>query len=459
LRLAGWFRDQLPVANRAVLSGAAAPGSVAEAIEPVLPDLPSPGALNARTAQQLVIGLGLVGSSVARHFQESDPRRKANPEHAFDGLLAGPDQLPFPAYFAALAEQTGTGHYERDAYASLVLWNVPTTDLRVDGDVLTTLPGLTEGPILSYTGDPAEEWFFEFVKRGQTLEAGVNALLEPIADGEVGMTTPDGLQRARLATTLLRALRQLFLDGSEIGDGAGMEPEFFMDVFRQFAAHWFVGDIPPSGALDVDAIKRDFLLGTVDEPYARHAERMMPALLRDERGDLRHRMDQQSLPARLLTNLDLGHVALSGLPSDRLAALVTAHPALATWYQVLAGHARAAGAHLRLSKRFLFTPQRWRDGAGLGDRSLVSNRRGTTGMDESHLERLARMRRSHRLADLRQTPDDAWRSVAPTPGWEDVVVETGGSPGRSWSAEDGVLRPRDGDPGYVSSGPPRRPAG
>ena len=46
-----------------------------------------------------------------------------NPERSFEGLSAGPEAMPFQAYFAAIADRTGTGHYGRDAYASLVLWN------------------------------------------------------------------------------------------------------------------------------------------------------------------------------------------------------------------------------------------------------------------------------------------------------------------------------------------------
>ena len=53
------------------------------------------------------------------------------------------------------------------------------------------------------------------------------------------------------------------------------------------------------------------------------------------------------------------------------------------WYRLLTAHARAAGAHLMLSKKFLFKPQQQRDDAGLGDRPLVSNRAGTTGMNET----------------------------------------------------------------------------
>jgi len=182
-----------------------------------------------------------------------------------------------------------------------------------------------------------------------------------------------------------------------------MQPQYFMDVFRQFAAHWTAGDIPPSGALDVDALKRDFLLGTVDENYARHVERIMPALLSAERADLMRSMERPALPDRLLATLGIDRDALAVMSSYQLEALATAHTAVGEWHQLLSSHARAAGAHLMLSKRFLFNPQRRRDEEGLGDRQLVSNRRGTTGMDESVLDRLTRRRREHALAPLRRT--------------------------------------------------------
>jgi hypothetical protein len=397
-----WFRQELPRLNRAVLSGAPRT-SVAEAMAGWLPDLPSPSVVDARQAQLMIIGLGLAGSSVARHYQEQDPCRRQHPERAFDGLLAGPELQPFQAYFAALADRTGTGHYERDAYASLVIWNVPTTELHVGGSPLAVLPGVADDHILSYTGDPAEQWFFELVKRGQTLELGVNTLLEPLSAGDIGVASAEGLRRVRQATSLLEALRLLFLEFADVRPGRGMQPQYFMDVFRQFAAHWVVGDIPPSGALDVDALKRDFVLGTVDEHYARHVERILPALLSAERADLVRSMERPSLPDRLLATLGIDRGALAQMSSYQLEALVAAHAAVGEWHRLLSSHARAAGAHLMLSKRFLFNPQRRRDEEGIGDGQVVSNRRGTTGMDESVLDRLTRRRREHALAPLRST--------------------------------------------------------
>jgi hypothetical protein len=412
--LATWFSEDLPHLNRVVLDGGRRT-AVVDALRDVLPDLPSPGSVSVPAAQQMVIGLGLAGSSVARHFQEEDPARKQHPEHAFDDLPSGPERLPFRAYFAALADRTGTGHYERDAYASLVLWNVPTVEVRFRGDPVAVLPGITEGEILSYTGAPAEQWFFELVKRGQALELAANTLLEPLAAGDIGVTSPEGLQRVRLATTLLEALRRLFLEFAGARPGQGMQPQYFMDVFRQFAAHWVVGDIPPSGALDVDAVKRDVLLGTLDEHYLRHVDRIRPAMLAAERADLGRWMDSPTLPDRLLAAVGVDRETLATLPPDRLEALVAAHPAVTDWHRLLSSHARASGAHLMLSKRFLFNPQRQRDEDGIGDRQLVSNRRGTTGMDEPILDRLTRLRRDHALAPLRRSSAQAASAALPLP--------------------------------------------
>jgi hypothetical protein len=179
-----------------------------------------------------------------------------------------------------------------------------------------------------------------------------------------------------------------------------MPAEHFLDVFRQFAVHWTSGDIPPSGALDPEALKRDFLLGAPIDDYDRHVGRLLPALLSGERAAVHRLMAQPGLPRRMAASLDLDLDALPAADAAHLRQLVKSHPVLAEWYRLLTAHARAAGAHLMLSKRFLFKPQRQRDAVGMGDRSLVSNRAGTTGMTESYLERLTQARREHVLAPL-----------------------------------------------------------
>ncbi|GAA0816351.1 hypothetical protein [Spirilliplanes yamanashiensis] len=447
-----WLRTELPRLNRAVLFDAAPSGTVAAGLaRDVLPLLPDPADLTTLDARRLVIGLGFAGASIARHHQEHHPERKADPLASFAGLTAR--GRSFPDYFAALAEAAGDGHYQRETYASIVLWNVPTTEVRVGGVALARLPGVFEdGLIRSYTGDPGEEWFFELVKKGQTIEAGANALLEPISDGLVDPCEPDGLDRVRLATRLIEELRALFLDFANPTGERGMEPEYFMDVFRQYAVHWRPGDIPPSGALDVDALKRDFLLGIGYPGYDRHVAKLEPALLRDEWTALHRLMQRPPLPETVLRRAGVAPEHLAELTAPALAGIVAAHPALVDWYLLLSAHARAAGAHLMLSKRFLFNPQRGRDSSGIGDKELVSNRSGTTGMDESFLDRLTRVRRAHLLAPLRRTPAVVSAGDVKPPRADDieVVMVIGGRTVRGSrqlpALADGAPRPRRRDP-------------
>ncbi|MGX6600886.1 hypothetical protein ACWKSP_01935 [Micromonosporaceae bacterium Da 78-11] len=397
-----WIDDELPGLNRAILGGDTPPGSLTEQVrEVLLPHLPAVGRLSAVEAQRLVVRLGFVGASVARHYQEWTPGGKATPERAFDGLAVGAEEIGFQDYFAALAERTGTGHYGRDSFASLVRWNVGTVRVLVGPEVVAVLPGVfDDGRIRSYTGTPSEERFFVLVKQGEAVELAVNDVLDPLTREDARLLGDDAVARLRRATDLIMALRRMFLDFAALPPDQSMPAEQFMDVFRQFAVHWTTDDIPPSGALDPEALKRDFLLGVGLPGYDQQVSRLLPALLGAERVELEALMARPTLPDRLLTSLGLDAAAVRDADEADLRRLVGQHPALVDWYRLLTAHARAAGAHLMLSKKFLFKPQHEREAAGLGDRPLVSNRAGTTGMNETFLERLTRARREHPLAPL-----------------------------------------------------------
>jgi hypothetical protein len=399
-----WVDEELPRLNRAILRGDAPPGMLADrAREVLLPRMPAAEGITAEQARRLVVRLGFVGASVARHYQEWNPGGKASPERAFDGLVAA--DRPFRDYFAAVAHRTGQGHYGRDSYASLVRWNVGTLEVRRGPELMAVLPGaFDDGKIRSYTGSPGEERFFLLVKQGEAVELAVNEMLQPLTRDGASLVCDDAIERVRVATDLIEAMRRLFLDFAARPPAESMPAEHFLDVFRQFAVHWTVGDIPPSGALDPEALKRDFLLGVGLAGYDQHVRRLFPALLDDERHDLEQLMAQPTLPERLLAGLRLDPDEIRAAAADGgadLRRLIGGNPALIDWYRLLSAHARASGAHLMLSKKFLFKPQRRRDLAGQGDRRLVSNRAGTTGMNETFLERLTRARQEHPLAPLR----------------------------------------------------------
>jgi hypothetical protein len=402
-QIGDWVLDELPRLNRMILQDHAPPELLhAELAEHVLSHLPDVAQLTPLQAQQLVVNLGFAGASVARHYQEHSPGGVRHPEHAFDDLTAGAEHFPFRAYFAALAEHTGTGHYERDSFASLVRWNVGRVRVRLGDEVLAELPGVFgDGRIRSYTGSPGEERFFLLVKQGEVVELAVNELLCPFTREDASLYCEDARHRLRLATVLLDALRRLMVDFASLPSEQTMPAEHFMDVFRQFAAHWTLGDISPSGALDPEALKRDFLLGIAVDGYDQQARRLFPALLEAERQVIGDLMCQPTLPERMLADIGTDGRELRLSDDADLRRLVAHHPALIDWYRLLSMHARAAGAHLMLSKKFLFKPQRARDAAGLGDKELVSNRAGTTGMTETFLERLTRARQNHLLAPLK----------------------------------------------------------
>ncbi|MEV6845948.1 hypothetical protein [Actinoplanes sp. NPDC051411] len=415
-----WTDAELPRLNRAILGGEIPPGRLAEQCTEVLfPLLPQPDRVPAEQAKRLAVRLGFVGASLGRHYQEWTPDGKRTPERAYDGLTIG--DLPFRQYFGVIAERTGTGHCGRDTYASLVRWNVGTLKVLRGTETMAVLPGVfDDGKVRSYTGTPGEERFFLLVKKGEAIELAINDVLDPLTRPEENLLGADALDRVRLATELLGALRELFRDFAVLPPERSMPTDQFLDVFRQFAVHWTPDDIPPSGALDPEALKRDFLLGINLDGYEANVRRLFPALLTTEREAIEPMMAEPTLPERMLAGLGRSAASLRAAERGDLVRLVGEHPGLADWYMILAAHARAAGAHLMLSKKFLFKPQQRRDAAGLGDRPLVSNRAGTTGMNETFLERITRARQDHPLAPLRtvvtrETAENTTNAGVPSP--------------------------------------------
>jgi hypothetical protein len=405
-RLERWSLVGLPQLNRSVLDGEVAARSIVATLRQfVLVDLPAPERLTPREAQQLVVHLSFTGASLARHYQEAHPRNRHTPERAFEGLVVGPDKVPFRDYFVRAAARTGTGHYHRDTYSSVVRWNTPTCEVRWAGGRIAVLPGaFDDGLIRTYTGDRGERSFLELTKKAETLERGANEALEPLSDGSVALDSYEASCRVRLALVLLTVLHRLEADFSRLPPSVGLTSDYFIDVFRQFAVHWEVDDIPPSGALDAESLARDLLLGLDVPDYAEHVRAMFPALLAGERTMLDALLDRRPLPERALAELGLDAEALAELPMAALRDLVRAHPALAGWYLLLYANARVSGAHLALAKKFLFTPARVRAAKGVPDYGLVPRDHGTTGMTESLLEGLTRARHQHVLSCLHQIP-------------------------------------------------------
>ncbi len=405
-RLDNWSLIGLPQFNVSILDGDLPWSMLAETLtRHVLIDLPAPEAFTPVQARKLLVHLAFSGAAVARHYQERDRAHRITPGRAFDRLRVGPDRIPFRAYFARTASQTRTGHPARDTYITLVRWNVPTVEVRWSGARIARLPGAFGGhEVRTYTNDRGERAFFVLTKKSEALERAANAMLEPIASGAVAIQSAEAIYRLRVTATMLTALRQLGSDFAALPYEASLRPGHFMDVFRQFAVHWEPGDLPPSGAQDPEALKRDLLLGLDLPDLAAHVRRQFPVLLAADRTALTRLMGRPPLPTMVLAELGLDGAALTGMSADQLRRTVRRFPVLAAWYLVLSAHARAAGVHLMLAKKFLFRPGEARANAGIPDTGVVPRDRGTTGMDESFLERLTRLRHNHLLAGLHQIP-------------------------------------------------------
>lgn len=400
-----WCLERMGLLNRDILAGKCSAGALKNDLAEVLARLPPAGTLTPVRAQQLVVVLGLAGASVGRHYQEACQAHRASPQEAFAGLLVGEAGMPFPEYFADVAGRTGTGHCARDSFASLVRWNVPAVQVQWRGEIIAALPSVFEdGLVRTYTGALDEQGFFGLLKASEVLEQAVNRELMPLSEGSLELSEDEALVRIARAVLLLDALRELNDDFADRPPGEGLRVDFFMDVFRQFAVHWVPGDIPPSGALDVEAVIRDLLVGIDLPSYPDHVRRVSPGLLAGERAVLSELMDRVCLPVAALELAQCAPGTLASMSSPEVHRLVARFPVLAALYLLLNAHARVAGVHLRLSKKFLFDPQRARDHAGLGDPGVVSNRAGTTGMDETRLDTFTRVRHHHVLAPIHVIP-------------------------------------------------------
>jgi hypothetical protein len=402
-RVNAWMLTRLPYVNQDILARRRPPGDLSvELARSVLADLPRPETLTVLQAQQLVVLLGLAGASMARHYQEQSPAHRATPERAFDQCTAGDEAVPFRAYFGRLAERTGAGHCHRDSYAALTRWNLPTVEIWWADERIAVLAGVfDDGLVRTYTGTAEEQRFFELIKVSEALEGAVNAALMPLSDATLDVRDPEAPDRIRLAVTLMAELRRVNAHFSALSPAEGLRAEYFMDVFRQYAVHWTPSDIPPSGALDPQALARDCLLGVQTPAYQAHTEQIFPALLATERELLTRLMERPPLPRIALRSLGIGEAELAEMPPPRLRETVSRHPVLAILYVLLVAHARMSGVHLKIAQKYLFAPQRKREMAGLGDPHVVSNRSGTTGMDERYLQQLTRARQQHPLACLR----------------------------------------------------------
>ncbi|MFI0206905.1 MULTISPECIES: hypothetical protein [Streptomyces] len=385
--------------NSKIARGSLLYGEISQAAYLLFSELPTPDALEPVQAQQLLVHLGLWGASVGRHHQEHEYAVRENPELAFKDLPIGIQRQSFRKYFEGVSLRTGTGHPNRDAYASLVRWNTPTAIVTLDGNRLAQLPGIfCDSEVRTYTNTPGEISFLELLKKAEALELAANETLFPLISDEGKIGQIDSIERMGTAALLLSALRRLNLDFVSLPDDRALTSNHFLDVLRQFAVHWDAGDIPPSGAQDYEYLRRDFMLGINFPNYSQHVRRIFPGLLAEERDSLERMTGQETLPEMIMRKSGIDSRFFERASPEELMRCAEEHPEIAACYFVLRANARLSSSHLMLTQKYLFKPYREREESGTRQDAVVPNNAGTTGMLEHLLTSLTLARKNHLLS-------------------------------------------------------------
>ncbi|MFQ6395389.1 hypothetical protein ACLMAJ_18220 [Nocardia sp. KC 131] len=398
-----WVLDVLPTLGSRVIAGSLDAFAFTGLANQALAHLPSAADIDVGAARRLIVELGIIGSSVACYCQQQDlDLARHDPGHSLRGLRVGANGTPFRAYFNALVTGSGTGHPNRDAYASLIRWNAPEMSAYSGGSRICTEPSVfDDGHIRTYTAEIGETLIIELFKRCETLELAANVALQPIWTGGTS-TMGHGELAERFATArlMLAGVRRLLLDFHRGDDRGSLSVAHFVDVFRQYAVHWDQGDVPPSGPQDVQFILRDLMTGIQMPGYTRHVERIHAGLLASERQVVTEAAARRSLPRVLLDEAGLCTADLNALPDPEVAATLGRHPSLGECYLLLELNARLSAAHLMVAKKYLYKPSRQRDEAGAAVPAPVPNDKGITELTESALDMLNRARRQHVMAGI-----------------------------------------------------------
>jgi len=407
-----WAQDRLPELNRSAYAGLLTPGEVAAAVNDLLRSAPPPGRLDDRRALQALMILGVCGSSVERHAQQTQQRadEPVTPGRGL-ALLRAAAGRPFAAYYAEVADRIG--HMHRDSFVTFVERNGP--ELRVvhpeTREPLHAVPAAFEdGAYITFTGRTEELEFIRLLKESAALQGAANLFLVRLQDPAIPLSGGAAVNACFNAEALMLAVRAKLV---EFMRRSSFHADFFLDVLRQYACAWSDRPPvlrPPSGANDDTSLHRDVMLFDELLPpagefpgYTAYVRRVFPALMPASIQRLAAAMSAGSIEARILKRLGTTRDALDRLDPRESQALVDANPWLAACTAVYDAQRDLSRAHYGTVTRYLVEPKRQRD-ARRDPRELVTvvpNTHGTTGMDPLRVVRdLDEARAHHPLAAL-----------------------------------------------------------
>lgn len=406
-----WMVHGLPVLGSRVTAGALHLAEYLAAVNHALRILPDTATVDRFEARRLLVELGICGSSVISYHQSlGKSGSDVFPAYGLGRLAVGASATPFRDYFAQIVEKSATGHPQRDAYASLILWNAPSTAVHWEGERVATIPSaFHDGATRSYTDQVGERQLIELFKRCQTLELAANNLLRPIwLGGAAELDRDEVATRFAGARRMLAAVRFLLLSFRGGDERGSLSVSHFMSVFRQYAVHWDIGDVPPSGPQDIEFVIRDIMVGMLSRRYREHVIRIFPGLLSTEQAELSRCMTWPSLPRVLLDEIAMSATELHAQSDADLASLVGRHPAIGECFLFNKMSARVSAAHLALAKSYLYKHVE----ESPPENMPVPNDRGITGLTESTLDTMNRKRRRHPLDTIGRFSDATVAAMA-----------------------------------------------
>lgn len=426
-----WVLAHLPALNAQVYQGQMSAHDMANRVNhTVLNRLPVPVTkfipIEFRT--QLLVLLGMLGSSVERHVQQEFVKAelarvergdKQQPDPVIPGqgldlLQVGISQT-FVGYFQQLA--ASLNHPYRDSFTTFVVFNGPALKVRhpVSGEVLCAIPAvLSGGRYGTFTGQRAEVEFIRLLKKSFALQKAANLFLEELQEPTTDLSTPAAIASAFAATVLIDAIYAELLAFMRL---SAFSVDFFLDYLRQYACLWYADhDLrPPSGANDYASIQRDLILFDELFParggcpgYHQYARDVCSILMPHEIAKLEVAMAQTSLESKILQHLDLNHTQFEQLTRKDMLQMLTTQPWLVAYCQLYIAQKRLSHLHYSSVRKYLIQPKKVRDKRGDRRESItvVSNHYGTTGMDPLGIVKLLDQARAHhplaRLEDHEQ---------------------------------------------------------
>lgn len=406
-----WACDRLPALNSSAYSGGTTADEMACLVNELLERAPEPRDFDDRQAMQALMILGVCGSSVERHTQQSQQRagQPVSPGRGIGKLLVAGRQ-PFAAYYAEIADRLG--HMHRDSFVTFVERNGPAVCVLhpESREPFHRVPAAFEdGAYITFTARNEEREFVRLLKECAALQGAANHFLEHL---QAEATVLDGVAAVRAcfhAAALMLAVRAKIV---EFMRHSSFDASFFLDVLRQYACHWSARAPlrPPSGANDDTSIHRDVLLFDNLLPpfggfpgynvYVRH---VLPALMPRSVEKIEAAMASDSIEVRIWKRLGITRDALDQLDVRACEALLDANPWLAALSVVYDAQRDLSRAHYGTVVKYLIEPKRDRDArADPRERdTVVPNTHGTTGMDPLQILReLDEARANHPLAAL-----------------------------------------------------------